>query len=315
MRPIRAVTTKVGPAALLAIGVSALLVPVGCGSKPMSSAWRCTDITVDAAVDEWGETRRPLDEKNIILGVTNDAENLYLTFTPGDDAMQRQILMLGLTVWFDPQGAKNEYVGIRFPRGVRGEHFPFRGERPDISTQAGRKRIAAGMDSLEILRAGSREGDAYAIDELGGVAVRAQLVGDVFVYELKMPLARTQEHLYAIGAKPGDAIGIGLQTSAMDRRQMLEGMPGAGPPPGGGGPGGSGGGGSPGGRGGPGGPGGEGGGERGSGPGGFGPPGVGEGLDVWIQVRLAVPAACDPVTLPATPESKDDASTGSPGTP
>jgi len=303
----RATAALARDAILVAMGIVTVAVPTGCGGKPLSSTWRCTDITVDGAVEDWGETRQPLEKQKVILGVTHDAEYLYLTFTPGDDAMQRQILMLGLTIWFDPQGAKNEHLGIRFPRGARGDRFPFRDHPVDIATEVGRKQFSATLDSLEVLRAGSRQGDPFAVDELGGVAVRAQLVGDVFVYELRLPLARSAEHLYAVGAQPGDVIGIGLQTPALDRRRMLEGMPGAGPA-GGGAPGGSGSGRGPGGRRGPGG----GNGER---PGGFGPTGTGERLDVWLPVQLARPAPGEAATPLATPESQGNAQTGSPDSP
>jgi hypothetical protein len=307
--PGRAKTSR---AAVLAIALSTNAIVAGCGGQILSSAWRCNDITIDASADDWGDVRGPLEKQNVILGVANDAENLYLTFTPGDDAMQRQVLMLGLTVWFDPQGGKAEYLGIRFPRGMRGRRSSSHGAPADISTDAGRQRFAAGLDTLEVLRAGSQEGDRYAIDQLDGVVVCARLVGDVLVYELKMPLERTRERPHAIGARPGDVLGIGLQTPVMDRRRTREGMPGAGPP-GGGGPGGSGGGRFPGG-GGHGGSRGHGGEGPGGGHGGYGPRGEGERLDAWIQVRLAPPEPCDTVTPPASPQPSDGAATGSPDT-
>ncbi len=305
MEPNCRVIARAGLALVSAVVASTTLTPAGGGSKPLISTWRAAGITVDASVAEWGEARRPLEKQNVIFGVANDAENLYLTFTPGDDALQRQILMLGLTIWFDPRGAKDEHLGIRFPRGARGGRIPFRGRPPDIATEEGRRRIAAGLDSLEILRAGSGAGDPYAVDSLAGVEVRAQLAGDVLVYELKLPLARRPEYPYALGAQPGDVIGVGLQTPAMDRRRMLEGMPG-GPGFPGGGPGDAGGERPSAGRG-----GGRSRGAGGGGPGGgegerhrgFGPAGPGERLDVWLRVKLAEPAAGAPLIPRADPSS------------
>ena len=50
-----------------------------------------------------------------------------------------------------------------------------------------------------------------------GIAVKVGEVRGYFVYELKVPLARTAEWPYAIEAKSGALIGFGLETPKMER--------------------------------------------------------------------------------------------------
>ena len=65
--------------------------------------------------------------------------------------------------------------------------------------------------------------------------------GGTFAYELKVPLAASEEYPFSLGVEPGDVIGVGFLSPKMQMRRP-SGMPGGGRMPGGGMPPGGGGG-------------------------------------------------------------------------
>ena len=133
------------------------------------------------------------------------------------------------------------------------------------------------MMYLELVGPGELGRRRIPIERVTGVEAKIGNDFGRFVYELKVPLPRDEDHLFGIGTKAGALLGVGLETGD---------MPGMGRGSRGGGIGGPGGGG--GGRDG-GGAGGRGGGGGGGGRGGMGGsrPGTGESLKVWTTVQLA----------------------------
>jgi len=135
---------------------------------------------------------------------------------------------------------------------------------------------------LELLGPGKDDRRSLQLDHTPGIEVRIGRVEGSVVYELKVPLQVDDGHPYAIGARPGATIGIGLETPEVEKPESAgdAGMPGkGGRPPGGGGMGGGGMGGGP--------PMGGGGHGR---PGGFEPA---KPIKAWATVRLAAPPAAD----------------------
>ena len=127
---------------------------------------------------------------------------------------------------------------------------------------------------LELLGPGKDDRRSLMLEHAPGIEVRIGRIEGSVVYELKVPLQIEDGHPYAIGARPGATIGVGLETPEVEK---LEGAGGSGmsgmggrPPGGGGGMGG----GPP--RG----------GGRPGGPEGFKPPSP---IKAWATVRLATP--------------------------
>jgi hypothetical protein len=137
--------------------------------------------------------------------------------------------------------------------------------------------MAANQDRLVILGPGKNDRRDLAFEEAPGIQAKIGESTGVLVYELRVPLVKSDSQPYAIGARTNAMIGVGLETPEFDRSAMRSQMGGGG------------------GRGGRGGFGGRGGGMGGRGGyGGRGGMGGGRGfeatkpLKVWNVVQLAV---------------------------
>jgi hypothetical protein len=60
----------------------------GCSTVVLDSSWRDREITIDGTVTEWEGKRATIEGKDLIVGLANDADYLYLTVTPEHDALR-----------------------------------------------------------------------------------------------------------------------------------------------------------------------------------------------------------------------------------
>jgi len=241
-------------------------------------------IAVDGTFDDWTGNLEPLGSNPESIQVVNDGEFLYLRLTASEAGARRQIMRQGLTVWFDPGGGTKKKLGIRFPvveygesGGGGSEGYGRRGGA-DHSTET-----SSPADRVDILGPGKDDARSLTREHLSGVDVAVRSEEGILQYELKVPLAKTADHPYAVEAEPGKTIGIGFETGKA--QQSSDGRGGGGGGYGGGGGGGYGGGmgGHRGGMGGHGGQGG-GGGHRGGESGGYQ---QSKPLKAWATVTIA----------------------------
>ena len=263
-----------------AITASVLLVS-GCGSIELESHWQSADVAIDGVNMEWNEHATYVEDPGVVISVYNDDEYAYLCLMTSNRTVQRQVIMNGLTVWFDNQNDKNKNFGIRFPLGMQEMRGPGRDEEarrpgepgedpggPDIQKLF--DELITSQEEFDIIGpagAGNRR-----IYDTGSVPIQVKVGRSraTLVYELKVPLRGSEDNFYAVNSNAGDIIGICLESPEMARQALKQRMGG-----------GMGGGGKGGGRGGMSGPRG---GAAGGGRDGFERP---EPFDVWESVHLA----------------------------
>lgn len=257
----------------------------GCASFKHTSCWKDKSVTIDGVDTEW--QGRMLQYGSIFLGACNDNDFLYLCLNTTNKDIRSQLMGMrgqSFTVWFDPAGKTGKALGIRFSydppakqAGGRNEP-PALGQRTEQGAQPDNQRQPASETArkpskIEVLENG--EVVAQITDAPGIEAVLSTMRdGKKAVCEMKIPLQAGASATYALQAISGKPVGITLEASKIENKEMQEGPGGSG----GSGPGGtppSGGndssfGGGPGGQGGP-------GGGFGGGPGGQGGPGGGPG--------------------------------------
>ena len=292
--------TRVTKASAVGIVVLAALKLTGaCNEAELDSLWTTETVDIDGMVevdDEWTGAMTSFEDQDVSVGLLNDAEFLYVSLiAPGP--VGRQAMVAGLTVWIDPKGGTDEWYGIRFPVPPTPPEGADRGSgrfggfggfgRSGGDTQRGRARPGREAGPGERLRmvelVGPGEISARQLPRPvgGGLEVDMRSDGATFVYELKVPLPRDDDHRMGIGVEAGDQIGVGFETGNL-RDQIGRGR-GGGRGAGGGGRGGGFGGGGRGGGGG----GGRGGGGRGGGPGGDDRPDRPDPLKLWARVQLS----------------------------
>ncbi len=262
-----------------ALVAATLGLAAACKQVELASGWAADGVDVDGVSDEWIGATTYFEKQDVTVGLLNDDEFLYVSLVTSGP-VGRQAMATGLTVWFDPDGGKDEWYGIRFPvppepsersRNGRG------GGRPG----GGRSASSRSLDRLrevELVGPGDLNRRRLPLPLRGGLEVAIRNNGPTFVYELKVALARNDDYRMGLGVEPGSEIGVGLMTGTVGGQGR-------------GGRGGVGGGfGGGGGRGGGGGGRGGGGGGRGGGPGG---PGGGDRRDrpdplkLWVKVQLS----------------------------
>ena len=264
-------------AVVLALGLAACgggMITYVTDSRPVER-----EITVDGKSDDWIGALSAISEAKAEEGFLNDQGVLYICLITEDESLRHQIARGGLTVWFDPKGGDQKVLGIKYPLGMP------RRERPSAEKEEGgqpaQEPAEADTSSLEILRPGGGAPQKLAISDAKGLEIASSSGGELFVYELKIPLQSTAENPIALGAAPGTKVGVGFEVP------KSEGGRGSGRPPGGMGGRGGGMGGGMGGGGGM-----FGGGGRGHRGGGMGDRGMEQsagpkGLKVWTYVKLS----------------------------
>ncbi|OGC93345.1 MAG: hypothetical protein A2142_03810 [candidate division Zixibacteria bacterium RBG_16_48_11] len=242
----------------------------GCKDIEVKSIWLDREILIDGRPDDWENVMLIIKDKNITLGLANDEHFLYLCLRSSEESTLRQAMMTGFRVWFDSEGGKHKRFGIKFPAGMQREGMPFMDRTEIQDPKVQQELIDVSLKEVEII--GPAKGEVVRAPNFREQEIEVD-VGQTegrFVYELKIPLARTSAHPHAIGIQKGKPFMIGFETGKMDwsgmRRDMGQGgkwsvrggMPRGGRGPGGGGMGG------PGGR-----------------------PEIPEPLELWVKVNLA----------------------------
>lgn len=195
-------------------------------------------ITIDGSFDDWTGSPGNLEsfgKDSIAIQALNDGKFLYVRLSASDPAVRSQIVRRGLTVWFDPKGGTKKTFGVRYPviedqtdGGIGGYRFGGRRQpggggqgsgsgsgtpaQPDVSEQP--------PDRVDILGPGKNDEVSLTREHLEGVEVAFQVQQGILQYELKVPLAKTDETPYAIGAASGASIGIGLETARPQQRNF-----------------------------------------------------------------------------------------------
>jgi hypothetical protein len=255
----------------------------GCGTTlELPSHWADIHIEIDGSLREWTDSTTFVEKDGIRCGVMHDKEYIYVCIMSSTPNLGRQLIMRGLTVWFDPNGGEKKSIGVRFPIVAMrsGMMRPAFGDRPareerDQAPADRRQRYdeteRQSLQEFEFLGPGPDDRQRVLRMQGQGIVFHLTSTPERFVYEMKIPLAYSSQHPHAVESYPGSVIGIGFDSTPQER--AMGGAPGGevpeGAPPGGGRTGG--GGGIP-------------GGER---PDGMQPPGNAATFSFWTHVQLA----------------------------
>jgi len=196
---------------LFVSAVALLSVVVLCASTPqIVGTWRGKDIRIDGVNTEWNS----LDEleKGPGVAVANDDAFLYVIVTASDQQVRREIGN-GVILWFDPTGTKKETFAIGIPGPLR--HGPPAGG--GRSTQSPETPIPASLpaepiDDFDVYGPEKNERHWIRMDPALGIEMAAAITEGTLVYELKVPLKKTEAHLYAVGAGPGAQLAFAVAT-------------------------------------------------------------------------------------------------------
>ena len=98
------------------IATTILLFSVGCAKKPIyKSEWQSPQLKVGEFADQWHAPLQYNSKAQMLYGISNDNQNLYVALQITDKTVQRKILLTGLTFWLDTTGKGKEQLGLTFP--------------------------------------------------------------------------------------------------------------------------------------------------------------------------------------------------------
>ncbi len=201
---------------LVAVAALSPVCLVASDRPHLESTFISTPIVVDGHQDDWSGALAPFGTEPVSIQVANDGDALYVRLSASDAGTRREILRQGLIVWFDEGGGAKKRLGVHYPvhEGGSGGWERGRGGHARSDPEAAQD---APSERIDILGASKDDARSLTRDHASGVEVALSTVEGSLVYELKIPLAKSADHPYAIGAAPGATIGIGLETPKMER--------------------------------------------------------------------------------------------------
>ncbi len=212
---------------LVCVGLWLIVAAVAAAERPhFESQRRDGAISVDGGFDDWYGRLAPFGKDPVAVQFLNDGDFLYVRLTASDAATRMQIMRQGLTVWFDPAGGTKKRFGIMYPVVAGG---PAADQRGGFGGRRGRRGEGASedlptpADSVNVIGPGKDDARSLTRDHLSGIEVAIRAEQGTVQYELKVPLAVSLDHPYAIGATPGKTIGFGLETPKMQQRSFGDG--------------------------------------------------------------------------------------------
>jgi hypothetical protein len=181
----------------------------------LTSTWRDRDIRIDGNDEDWRDLTQPVKGQHFSVGFVNDDEALYFCLLTKDATTLQQVSRVGLILWLDPAGGKKKTFGVRFPVA----YGPGYNRRPNRSSGGEGDTPSRGPDSqsdpaqhdIEIL--GPGRNDVREVENgQSGVTARYRIRGDLLVYEIRIPLRKSEQVPFAPGVDPGAALRVELQT-------------------------------------------------------------------------------------------------------
>lgn len=185
----------------------------------IASTWAVATVPVDGLPGNWAALMRPLGDPPLVIGVQNDARNLYVCVRTSDPIVKRELQRLGLTVWVNGEGKDRKRSGVCFPvaPAERREGQPV-GEEPPQGAERGRTSRSRGARAVELIGPGAK--DRRRVQPGPDSPVQAALGDDagVLVLQFQIPLAFAKGSLPAVEAAPGAVIAVGLATEVPARK-------------------------------------------------------------------------------------------------
>ncbi len=198
------------------------------GSMDLGSKWADEPVPIDGTADQWKGKTTYIKDGGLLFGVQNDSNYIYVALTTSDPGSKSQILMRGLTVWFDTQGGDNKNFGVKYPIGAREMgmmNMPRKQDDNNGTNQDWMQQMEDNMlnsTTLEVMNSDD-DGNKMEMSDASGISVKLSRSNDVLIYELKVALKQDADNRNAIGVNSiKQVLGIGVETGAAPENRKNE---------------------------------------------------------------------------------------------
>jgi hypothetical protein len=230
-RVIGSITRVVAVALLSLVWVS----PAAGKDLEIISTWASPTMAGDDLRSDWpGATTILLDKQEVLIGVGNDSQHVFLRFGFKNREWARLIQLSGLTIWLDGEGSKGKDFKLTFTGGPsmtkimdvagRDSAGVTAGMSPDL--QGRMKQGEAGKaDSFTCYQKEYYVEEPIPMDGTKGPKAAYGIDNGYFIYEFAIPLEKSSVKIYGLGVPPDRTISVGLMWGGLDRKKMMDDMP------------------------------------------------------------------------------------------
>jgi hypothetical protein len=194
------------------------------------SSPRDREIQIDGKESEWQDIPQFYDEDSrTVVSFLHDEHYLFMRLASNNRHIQRQILVLGLTVWFEQPDDGNRKTGVHFPVGLPREgrtamlhrKLP---ENKDLTKGSPHRNDKLFEDAFkEIQLWGPREYEqkTMPLEETGkyDVAVSISNTERNLIYELKVPFVQNGPTHFGLVNPGKNPIRVGFQTGDAEKTE------------------------------------------------------------------------------------------------
>jgi len=195
----------------MSLGIAAAA-PGSAADLSVRSVWAARGVAIDGLATEWAADPMAVHEKTKAeIAFRNDADDLYILVTFKDPKFLSTLEKSGVKVLFG-----NKDHGIKFVRMVLTSDQLIarrKSQGRTLSEEQIAEIKAKPVHTLlvyDVINKRDRE-LALAAKPALFPDFNAVKSGDVWTYELKMPLARTGDQPFGVGVEPGGEVRIGVE--------------------------------------------------------------------------------------------------------
>jgi hypothetical protein len=207
-----------------------VIIMIGCSKESVyQCSWQHKPITLNGWDDDWSSELIYDIKSAVMMGLTNDAKNLYITLKISDRELQQKIIMNGLTLWIDPNCKKKREYGLVFPMKRNSsqsamQKFGSRGlynRDQEIKHGQLNQKFQTGMTPMGLINLLGEETDEIAnnINATGISAMLRMSEDQTLYYEACIPIKRFIKNTdfslpnsmltFSVGLETGDYEGPG----------------------------------------------------------------------------------------------------------
>ena len=213
----------------LATAAFVLFIVTACGQKEIKSKWVNSDFDISKPDSTWRSTSEYFEDYKLLASFRNDDNYLYVYLTSTDNSLRRELLLRGMTIWFDPSGGTDKKMGIKFPVGVDPTQMRLAMRSPDEETRSHgdrtefNDRIKETLNQIELLNDGGETKLRTTVTGGDhGISARLDDEDGSLVYKLKVPLKKFTANTFYVDTQPDKPLGIELESNQVDLKEMRE---------------------------------------------------------------------------------------------
>lgn len=193
--------------------------------KTIASNWVAAPLSIDGSNEDWADVNFNFEKKvSVDYAFKNDAENLFVLFIFKDPKYLSSINATGMTIWFNTEGKKKQYYGLKFiTQKVTPDAFiSILEQRRGTLSEEEKNKIRANLHyflhNAQVIDKKSKSSSPAPPSEAVIPAIfRAQRQEEMMVYEFAIPLKRATELAPGIETEPGKTVKVCFEWGGMTK--------------------------------------------------------------------------------------------------